>query len=154
MHTPIQATKKYVDRFQDVPDLKQRTYYAMTSALDDAVGRILDALKRHNLEDNTLVVFFNDNGGPIYTGVQNNGPLRLGKLFLFEGGVRVPLVMQWPGVIDENEVCDEMVSALDLFPTLSRIAGATPSDNLELDGVDLSEWLRGTGTSPARESLF
>ena len=154
VHTPIQATKKYVDRFEDVPDLKRRTYYAMTSALDDAVGRIVDALKRNKLEDDTLVIFCNDNGGPVYTGVQDNGPLRLGKLFLFEGGVRVPLVMRWPGVIPENEVRDNIVSTLDLFPTLSRIAGATPPNRLGLHGVDLSAWLRGTKASPAREPLF
>lgn len=154
VHTPIQATDEYLARFADVSDLKRRTYFAMTSALDDAVGGILDALQSAGLEDNTLVIFFNDNGGPLYTGVQSNGALRFGKLFLFEGGVRVPLIMQWPGVIAENRVSDQVVSALDLFPTLSSIAGAELPESLELDGIDLSPQLRGETSEAAPRTLF
>ena len=72
----------------------------MTSALDDAVGSIVAAIDKHRLTDNTLVIFVNDNGGPIYTGVQSNGPLKLGKLFLFEGGIRVPMIIKLPGTFE------------------------------------------------------
>jgi arylsulfatase A-like enzyme len=72
VHTPIEATKKYQDRFADEPDVKRRDYYAMTSALDDAVGSIAATIDRHKLTNDTLVIFLNDNGGPIYTGVQSN----------------------------------------------------------------------------------
>jgi len=154
VHTPIQATDKYLARFADVDDLKRRTFYAMTSAMDDAVGQVLQALKANNLVDNTLVIFFDDNGGPLYTGVQSNHPLRFGKLFLFEGGIRVPLLMRWPGVIEASQVSDQLVSALDFFPTLSRLAGADVPESLALDGVDLSGWLQGTTDEVPSAPLF
>ncbi len=154
VHTPIQATDKYLARFPDVKDLKRRTFYAMTSGMDDAVGRVLESLEENSLTDNTLVIFCDDNGGPTYTGVQSNGPLRFGKLFLFEGGVRVPLIMKWPGVIAENQENDAIVSTLDLFPTLSRIAGAELPESLALDGVDLTDLLRGEQAELNRGPLF
>ena len=123
VHTPIQATKKYQDRFPNVKNAKRRDYYAMTSALDDAVGAIVAALKKHQLTDRTLVIFLNDNGGPIYTGVQSNGPLRLGKLFLFEGGIRVPMLVKWPAMIEAGQVFDGVTSSLDVFPTICQAAG-------------------------------
>jgi arylsulfatase A-like enzyme len=84
VHTPIQAIETYQSRFRDIEPATRRDYYAMTNALDDAIGVIVDAVEKNNLSDNTLVIFSNDNGAPIYTGVQDNGLLKLGKLFLFE----------------------------------------------------------------------
>ncbi|MCP4776520.1 MAG: sulfatase-like hydrolase/transferase, partial [Planctomycetaceae bacterium] len=106
VHTPIEATKKYQDRFPNELDPTKRDYYAMTSALDDAVGAIVAAIGKHGLSENTLVIFVNDNGGPIYTGVQSNGPLKLGKLFLFEGGIRVPMIVKMPGKFQADTVYD------------------------------------------------
>lgn len=153
VHTPIEATKKYQDRFPDVTDPKRRDYYAMTSALDDAVGRIVAAIERQRLTERTIVIFLNDNGGPIYTGVQSNGELKLGKLFLFEGGIRVPMIVKWPGVLDADTVYRKTVSAMDLFPTVCAAAGVAIHDSWQLDGVDLRPFLRGEIEAAPHETL-
>ncbi|MFP6764647.1 MAG: sulfatase [Planctomycetaceae bacterium] len=154
VHTPIQATRKYQDRFRNIQNETRRDYYAMTSALDDAVGAIVAAIERNQLTDTTLVIFLNDNGGPIYTGVQSNAPLRLGKLFLFEGGIRVPMVMKWPGVLPANQVFPGITSSLDVFPTICAAAGITLPDDLPLDGVNLIPLLCGRTAGPPHETLF
>lgn len=154
VHTPIEATKKYQDRFPGVAGATRRDYYAMTSALDDAVGAIVACIDKHQLSDNTLVIFLNDNGGPIYTRVQSNGPLRLGKLFLFEGGVRVPMIIRWPGQVAAGRVYDEMTSSLDVFPTVCAAAGIELPAGIELDGVDLLPFLRGKDSGVPHEALY
>lgn len=154
VHTPIEATKKYQDRFPNVQEAKRRDYYAMTSALDDAVGRIVDALEENQLTDNTLVIFLNDNGGPTYTGVQSNGPLKLGKLFLFEGGIRVPMIIKWPGTLASRLEYHGMVSSLDVFPTVCAAAGIDLPDDLALDGVDLKPYLTAQTDGAPHETLF
>ncbi len=154
VHTPIQATQKYKQRFARVSNRKQRTYNAMVSALDDAIGAIMKALRTEQLDQNTLVIFLNDNGGTIYTRVQSNGPLRLGKLFLFEGGVRVPMIVRWPGVTKDNGVHRDVVSTLDIFPTVCAAAGITPPKELALDGVDLLPYLKGEKHGPTHRYLF
>ena len=154
VHTPIEATPEYMSRFSSIQDQQQRAYNAMTSALDDAVGRIVKAISDRGLEQSTLVVFVNDNGGPIYTGVQSNGGLKLGKLFLFEGGIRVPMVMKLPGVIDAETVYEPMVSTLDLFPTICRLAGIDVTAVQPLDGVNLMPFLAGKPDSVPHQELF
>ncbi|MDG2224271.1 MAG: sulfatase [Rubripirellula sp.] len=154
VHTPLQATKEYQQRFAHVKDFKRRVYYAMTAAMDDAVGRIVDAVSETGMADNTLVIFFNDNGGPLYTGVQSNGPLRMGKLFLFEGGVRVPLIIRWPSRVEGGSVCTGVVSALDMMPTCCAVAGANLPSAIKTDGVDLRPWFAGTRTDSPHESLY
>jgi arylsulfatase A-like enzyme len=126
----------------------------MTSALDDAVGSIVAALDRNGLSENTLVIFVNDNGGPIYTGVQSNGPLKLGKLFLFEGGIRVPMVIRLPGRFQPDTIYDQPTSTLDLFPTICATAGIKVSAELKLDGVDLTPFVNGQSTGTPHETLF
>jgi arylsulfatase A-like enzyme len=154
VHTPIEATKKYQDRFPGESDPTRRDYYAMTSALDDAVGAIVGAIDRHELTNNTLVIFLNDNGGPIYTGVQSNGPLRLGKLFLFEGGVRVPMIVKWPGVVPAATEFDKTASSLDVFPTLCAAAGIELTEQIPLDGTNLIPYLSRKANGAPHESLF
>lgn len=154
VHTPLEATAKYLGRFPETDSPKQRAYNAMTSALDDAVGRILNTLKMLGLEENTLVIFVNDNGGPIYTGVQSNGPLRLGKLFLFEGGIRVPMLIKFPGRIEPGTTFEPMVSTLDLFPTICRVAGVEVPKGANLDGVDLLDCLRQPAGPVPHQRLF
>ena len=154
VHTPIEATKKYQDRFPNETDQTRRDYYAMTSALDDAVGSIVDAIEKHGLSENTLVIFVNDNGGPIYTGVQSNGPLKLGKLFLFEGGIRVPMVIKLPGKFEPDTVYDQSTSTLDLFPTICAAAGIKIPPGINLDGVDLTPFVNGVSTGAPHETLF
>lgn len=154
VHTPIEATKKYQDRFPDESDQTRRDYYAMTSALDDAVGSIVAAIDKHGLSENTLVVFVNDNGGPIYTGVQSNGPLKLGKLFLFEGGIRVPMVIKLPGKFEPNTIYDQPTSTLDLFPTICAAAGIKVPAGINLDGVDLTPFINRQSAGTPHETLF
>ena len=154
VHTPIEATKKYQERFLDETNHTKRDYFAMTSALDDAVGSIVAAIDKHGLTDNTLVVFVNDNGGPIYTGVQSNGPLKLGKLFLFEGGIRVPMIIKLPGTFGPNSVYDQPASTLDLFPTICGTAGINIPPKINLDGIDLSPFLKGQVSGSPHGTLF
>ena len=154
VHTPIEASKKYLDRFPGVGNARQKAYNAMTSALDDAVGAILAALKKHKLENNTLVIFLNDNGGPVYTRVQSNGRLRLGKLFLFEGGIRVPMIISWPGKLEPGGIYGKPVSSLDVFPTVCAAAGIQLPPELKLDGADLLPYLTGKNESSPHEALF
>ncbi|MDG1512371.1 MAG: sulfatase-like hydrolase/transferase [Mariniblastus sp.] len=154
VHTPIEATKKYQDRFPNELDPTKRDYYAMTSALDDAVGAIVAAIGKHGLSENTLVIFVNDNGGPIYTGVQSNGPLKLGKLFLFEGGIRVPMIVKMSGKFQADTVYDHPTSTLDLFPTICAAAGIKVPSDLNLDGVDLAPFVNGQSTGAPHETLF
>ena len=154
VHTPLEASEKYLDRFPDESDPRQRAYNAMTSALDDAVGSIVKALKANDVDQNTLIVFLNDNGGPIYTKVQSNAPLRLGKLFLFEGGIRVPMIVNWPGVLEPGSVYRKPVSSLDVFPTACAAAGIDLPSHLKLDGVDLLPYFKGRNASTPHERLF
>ena len=154
VHTPIEASKKYLDRFPNVTPHAQKTYNAMVSALDDAVGAIVMALKETQTESNTLVIFLNDNGGPIYTRIQSNEPLRLGKLFLFEGGIRVPMIMSWPGVLEDDSVYQKPVSSMDIYPTLCAAAGIKLPSELQLDGVDLLPHLNGEKKAAPHKSLF
>ena len=154
VHKPFTASERYLNRFPDVEDEKQRAYQAMTSALDDGVGRILSALCEVGLEENTLVVFLSDNGAARFHGVGDNGPFRLGKLYLFEGGVRVPFLMRWPGRIEPETVNKRPVSALDLFPTICSAAGAELPDGLRLDGVNLLSWLDESQPGSPHEYLF
>jgi arylsulfatase A-like enzyme len=150
VHIPIEAPERYTARFAHVEDEKRRAYCGMVSALDDAVGGILDALVEVGVDQRTLVVFTNDNGVAVYTEVQSNGPLRLGKMYLFEGGIRVPLIVRWRGLTASDGVCEATVSALDLFPTLTAAAGLAEAVERGLDGVDLLARLRGEAEAPER----
>ena len=153
-HKPIQATQKYLDRFPDVKDQEQREYYAMISALDDAVGSIVTSLAGHDLTGKTLVIFLNDNGGTYFRGTKGNEPLRMGKIFLFEGGVRVPMIMKWPGNVPAGSVFSGLTSSLDIFPTVCAAAGIQLPGDLVLDGVDLMPFVEGTKQGSPHEILF
>ncbi|HLG17478.1 MAG TPA: sulfatase-like hydrolase/transferase [Blastocatellia bacterium] len=152
-HTPLQATKKYIDRFPQVKDERRQIYMAMVSALDDAVGAILKKLRDANLERNTLVVFLSDNGCATYTRACTNDPLRLGKLTHFEGGFRVPFAMRLPGVIKAGAVYDAPISSLDLFPTAVALAGSRLPGDRAYDGVDLLPHLTGKKKTLPHEVL-
>jgi arylsulfatase A-like enzyme len=140
-HRPHEATEAYLARFPGLSG-KLQVYFAMVSALDDAVGRILAALEETGVSDRTLVVFASDNGAVARNGAGSNGALRLGKFFLFEGGVRVPLIVRDPR-FSGGRVVAEPVSTLDLLPTLLAAAGGEPDPASALDGSDLAARLRG-----------
>ena len=154
VHTPLQAPEKYLSRFPGIADDKRRSYAAMTSAMDDGVGRVLAALREHELERDTLVFFFSDNGGPITVVPCSNAPLRGGKGQVFEGGVRVPFVVQWRGRLPERAVYKEPVISLDVFPTAAAAAGAKLPDALKLDGVNILPHLAGEIKTPPHDRLF
>jgi len=152
VHTPLEAPQAYLERFRHVADERLRSYYAMASAMDDAVGAIVRAIDDEGLTDDTLLVFTNDNGGLLDLG--DNTPLRLGKLFLFEGGVRVPMIIRWPGVTTAGQQYRDAVSLLDLFPSFLTAANAVPPEGLELDGTDLSPFIRGNEAGATHEYMF
>ena len=121
--------------------------------MDDNVGKILDALKKSGLDQKTLVVFTNDNGGALHTGA-NNFPLKEGKGTLWEGGVRVPWAMRWPGKIEAGSVVEDPVIALDLMPTFITAAGGRVDPAWNLDGIDLSGRLTGKQSRLPNRTLY
>jgi arylsulfatase A-like enzyme len=163
-HTPIEAKANNIAYFEKKlrPGLKHlnAAYAAMLRSLDDSVGRLLTHLKEHGLDRNTLVVFASDNGGYIGTNrnqtmpVTSNAPLRSGKGTLYEGGLRVPLIVKWPGVTPAGVQCNEPVVLTDLFYTLAAVAGLPRLTNSPPDGVDLSSLLRKPDASLDRDALF
>lgn len=153
VHGPLQVTKKYYDRFPQIQDEGRRIYAAMTSALDDGIGEVLDALEENGLEQNTMVVFLSDNGAGV-ADYCTNEPLRMGKQTMFEGGVRVPYVIRWPAGIPKGATYNYPVSSLDVFPTALSAAGGTLPEEGVLDGVDLVPYLTGLNTSKPHEQLY
>jgi arylsulfatase A-like enzyme len=154
VHTPMQTTAKYLERFRDVPDGDRRTYAAMLSAMDDGVGAVLATLRRHGLEENSLVFFLSDNGGTRMSKGFSNGPLRGCKDSLLEGGIRVPFLMQWPRRIRGGGVYANPVIALDVFATSVAAAGGTlPADRV-MDGVDLIPFATGQRPNAPHNMLF
>jgi arylsulfatase A-like enzyme len=151
IHTPLHALEKYVDRVAGIADEKHRMLAAMTVALDDAVGLVAGKLRELGLERDTLFVFLSDNGCPVSTGAGTNAPLNGEKVTYFEGGIRVPWIMRWPGRIPAGKVYREPVVSRDLMPTFLAAAGVkTPA---AVDGVDLLPFLRG-GKGRPHEALF
>jgi arylsulfatase A-like enzyme len=136
-HEPFQVPTRYYERFQEVEDTNKRTYYAMISALDDAVGAIVKKVRDAGLEEKTLFVFASDNGGATYTLATTNGPLKGGKLAHFEGGINIPFLMSWKGTIPPNTAYREPVSLLDVFPTIAASIHAPLPPDRPYDGVDL-----------------
>ncbi len=137
-------------RVAQIPDKIRREFAAMTLALDDGIQRVLKQLDALELSQDTLVIFMTDHGGdPVYGG--SNAPLRGNKATLFEGGIRVPCVMRWPGKIPAGSNSDAVTSALDIFPTLCAVADIQPPAN---DGLDLSSHLLEAGNVPARQLFW
>jgi len=153
-HNPVQASDKYLDRFGNIEDKKRRMYAAMLSAVDDGVGMVLAALKELKLEQDTLIFFLNDNGGPVPFNGSRNDPLRAGKGSLYEGGIRVPFAACWPGHLPAGKTFSQPVISLDILPTALAAAGVQPSPRLKLDGVNLLSHLAGQVKAPPHERLF
>jgi arylsulfatase A-like enzyme len=154
VHDPLEAPAKLKEQFAEAESEEWQAYLAMTSALDDAVGAILAALAKHDLEEETLVIFLSDNGAAKYLKIGDNSPFRLGKLYLFEGGIRVPFMMKWPGNIPAGTVNSLPVSSLDLAPTIAASAGVKDWKDMRTDGVNLTPWLTGEKDNPPHQHLF
>ncbi len=130
----------------------QARYIVMLEDLDKEVGKILDALKEYDLEENTLVFFFSDNGDVQMN--PNERPYRAGKFSNYEGGHRVPAVARWPGHINEGWTSDELIVGMDLLPTLTDIVGIDLPENRKLDGISIKDHLLNQGDLPDRKVFF
>lgn len=155
VHTPLQAPAKLVEKYRKKFEGRDTgvkpTYAAMVEKVDQNVGRVLETLDRLDLAEDTIVVFFSDNGGE--QDATTNAPLRESKSWVYEGGIRVPLILRWPGRVAEGTTCEEPVIGADLFATLVNAAGLGPVAIEELDGVDLAPLFDGSGKLDER-SLF
>jgi arylsulfatase A-like enzyme len=159
VHTPMDAPPAaYLNRFPGIVDPTRKTYLAMLAAMDDAIGVVLAKMRALNLEQNTLVFFHSDNGGPVTAGTSVNGsintPLRNGKKSLWEGGIRVPFLVQWKGKLPAGAVYPEPVIQLDLFTTALAAAGGTPPPGVLIDGVNLLPHLEGTAAGVPHDNLY
>ena len=154
VHAPLHAPDKYLDKFKHVKDIRRRKLIAMTHALDVNVGRVLEALRKHNLEEDTLVWFISDNGGMDWDNASYNDPFRGQKLMLYEGGVRTPFCMRWKGRVPAGRVVDDPVIALDVVATSVAAAGVSIQPAWNLDGVDLLPFLRGETKAPPHDFLY
>ena len=161
VHAPFGAKPELIERYrQKIQRGKAQqspTYAAMVHSLDDAVGRLLDTLDAEGIADETLVVFYSDNGGNIHCGLEetdasgdkyitaitNNHPLRGGKGGIHEGGIRVPAIVVWPGVTEPGSRSDTRVQSTDLYPTILSILDVQRPEDHPIDGVDFGEALRG-----------
>jgi arylsulfatase A-like enzyme len=152
VHWPLQALQKHIDRF-NTGDRNRDIYLAMLVCMDEAIGRVLDALKRTGVDGNTLIIFFSDNGGA-KKNFANNGVLRDYKQTVYEGGIRVPFIVRWPGRLPKGAVCDEPVISVDVMPTICAAVGARLPDDRVYDGRDMLPALRGETKEPLHKALF
>ncbi|NNE91799.1 MAG: sulfatase-like hydrolase/transferase [Verrucomicrobiales bacterium] len=156
VHSPLQGADAYMEKFEHIEDIQRRIFAAMLSNLDDSVGEILAKLREKGVEENTLIVFLSDNGGPTRELTSSNLPLRDGKGSVYEGGLRVPFLMQWKGKIPTGGKFDYPVWSLDLFGTAVAMSGANPAGKKKFDGVNLLPFLTGERETNERphETLF
>ncbi len=157
VHTPIQAKEDLIEQYErrrDGQGQDDAVYAAMVHSVDDAMGRLLETLDRTGLADRTLIVFTGDNGGLDRQGrPTENAPLRSGKGYAYEGGLRTPWIVRWPGVTEAGAVSPEPVASIDLLPTIAAAVGTRPPADREIDGIDLGPALRG-GKLPERALLW
>jgi arylsulfatase A-like enzyme len=165
-HAPYQAPQPYLDQYKAITDPNRRAYAAMVTAMDDEIGRVLAALEKRTMRDNTLIIFQSDNGGPRsakFTGEvdtskgaipADNGPYRDGKATLYEGGTRVVALANWPGHIKPGTVVDQPIHMVDMYPTLARLAGASLAKAKPLDGLDVWSTLSEGKPSPHSEVVY
>lgn len=166
VHSPYQAKPELIAKFKDKPGAgghNNPTYAAMIASVDESVGRVMAALDKLKLADNTVLIFTSDNGGVGgYTreGIKkggdttDNAPLRSGKGSLYEGGIRVPFIVRWPGVTQAGSSCDVPTIHVDVFPTLAEIGQATAPEGQPLDGESLAPLFRDPAARLKREAIY
>lgn len=156
VHSPLQAKQSHMKQFAHIKDVHRRIFAGMLTSLDESVGEVLGTIRKHRLEENTLIVFISDNGGPTKELTSSNLPLRGGKGTLYEGGIRVPFLMQWKNHIPSNDVYDHPVISLDIFETANAVCGHTQKakPHQKRDGVNLIPYLTGKNKNKPHETLY
>jgi len=163
VHTPLQAKSALREKYKSKAGSDGHnlpTYAAMIESTDESVGRVLTTLEELDIADDTVVLFWSDNGGLggyeensiLGLEITSQSPLRGGKGMLYEGGIRVPMIVRWPGTTDGDATCEEPVIGSDFFPTIAAAAGASVPEDHVVDGESLLPLLRGEG-SPDREAI-
>jgi arylsulfatase A-like enzyme len=154
VHVPLQVPDSYTAPFANVKPPKRKLMDGMLAAEDTGIGRIIAALHTAGLTDNTLVVFLSDNGGPTDENQSRNAPLRGYKGQIYEGGIRIPMMMSWPGHVPPGRVLDQPVISLDIFPTALAAAAIEPKSELQLDGVNLLPLLMEKTIDRPHQTLY
>ena len=177
-----EITKRYVDRKDPRGEQDNPIMASMLKSVDESLGRVLDRLDKLGLTENTIFIFFSDNGGNVHSNTEtdqkrapegsrrwtlqqdwrkwaghssptNNAPLRLGKGWIYEGGIRVPMMLYWPGVVERKTTCNEVVCSVDLYPTVLEMLGLKRNPEQVMDGESIVPLLKGTGTLQ-RDAVF
>jgi len=154
VHSPMQGADEYMRKFEHIDDIHRRIFAAMLAHLDDSVGAILGKLRACDLEEKTLIVFLSDNGGPTRELTSSNAPLRGEKGWVYEGGIRIPYIVQWKGRLPAGQTYPEPATSLDLAATFRAAAGLDGAPKKRTDGVDLVPFLAGEKNSAPHEALF
>ena len=154
VHWPMEAPQALIDKYEERvgPGLKDPRYGAMIEAMDAAVGRVMAAIEELKLAGQTMVIFTSDNGG--FAGVSDNRPLRASKGHLYEGGIRVPLIVRWPGVVPAKTICHTPVISTDFYPTLLDVSGLPHGTGKTLDGESIMPLLKRTGPLKRKAIYF
>ena len=152
-HKPMEVPKRYQNSFEHITKPVRRAYAGMLAAMDDGIGNVLGQLRTYGIEENTLVFFLNDNGGAKMCGASNS-PFKAGKSSLFEGGIRVPFMVQWPQMLTGGATYDHPVISLDILPTVAAVADAKLPQDRKIDGVNLIPYLTGQTKEPPHKILF
>ena len=154
VHAPMEeAPPRIARQFDYMADQRRHIFAGMLTALDEAVGRVLDRLEQLDLAENTLVFFISDNGGPTAVNTSDNHPLRGTKSQVYEGGIRVPFLVRWPARLPAGQTFDRPVISLDVVPTVLAAAGVD-AGAAPLDGVDLAPYFRGEQAAAPHETLY
>lgn len=162
VHAPFQGKEDLIKRYENRKDPRGKqdcpTMAAMIQSLDESVGRIMAVLDEQGLTDNTIIIFMSDNGGNMYDRVKgttptNNAPLRNGKGNIYEGGVRTPCMVVWPGKVKPGVESDALISSIDFYPTVLAMAGIPPNPEQQIDGESLVPVLREKGKSK-RQAIY
>ncbi len=153
-HTPLEAKEEDLLRNSHIEGEKRRIYASMVTSMDDGIGLVLDKLEEMKIIDNTIVIFFSDNGGVEWYNHSDNGELRGIKGDFFEGGIRVPFVMQWPKIIPKGITYDKPIIALDVFATATAVANVDNHTINEIDGVNLIPYITGENKNYPHRYLY
>jgi len=151
---PVQATQEYLDMYPEEfeeGNYKRQGNMASITDMDNAIGNILQVIADAGKEENTLIIFFSDNGG---SGSSDNYPLRGGKSNFFEGGIRVPCIIKWPARISGDQVIDNFLSSMEIFPTILSVTGINKPEHIILDGFDIMPLLTGEDKNLERQEMY